>query len=907
MAQLRASRKKKPVVVSSDSDEDDRSPPPKRTKRGTTTTLSTTGVAGSRKDVKPPPPSSSSTSKKAVAKSPAKPKPASRPITSFFGVAPPRQHSAQPTPSPEKSTASTAEVDDILDSDDDGPPVPPAKRQTALPVRKGIAPVVTHRDAPLKTNQKFIRNQASASVQPAPATTSTADRRPWNEKYGPTSLNEVAVHKKKVDTVREWLAGVLNGRERKRLLLLKGPAGSGKTTALSLISKEMGVHIHEWKNPTSSLSSSDGFVSATAQFEEFVGRTGAFGTLSFEEPEQPRPQAKPPVHPGRQKQLILVEEFPNTFTRGSSIIQSFRSSVLNYLAAATPSATSFFSGKASLDQPVTPIVMVISETLLSTNTASADSFTAHRLLGPEILTHPGVTVVEFNPIAPTFMTKALELIIHKEARRSGRKKTVGPQVIQYLTELGDIRSAVSSLEFLCLRGDDQEWGATIDALKGKKQKDVPMTKMERDSLEMVTQRESTLGIFHAVGRVVYNKRLPNDPTKPVSQPPTYFPERRRPKAPEADVDALIDEIGTDTDTFVAALHENYVLSTDAGDSEETLDCINGCVDALSDADLLSPDRFGRSGRQFQGSGADNLRQDEMSFQTSVRGLLYNLPNPVKRIAPPPGVMGAKANAKGVNGGGNVAPSKGSAFAMYYPASLRLWRQQEETSDLLELWISRAQKGQLLAPTDAFAGTSSTPAVVGGVDTWRKTSTPFAKPLSNPTSSSLSSENTASAQPPDETSGPILLGSGTSARAEMLLERLPYLTRILSQHLKPKRLPSARSFASASAASSAATTTIRELQKVTSFSGSATPRYSGTNADEDAADGGVDDDKATPEDEQWATDRPGYASPKKRRRGVWVARKGGGDDGEGESAVPMVLSAVEGKGASGVLSDDDIED
>ena len=30
--------------------------------------------------------------------------------------------------------------------------------------------------------------------------------------------------------------------------------------------------------------------------------------------------------------------------------------------------------------------------------------------------------------------------------------------------------------------------------------------MEEESLEMVTRREASLGIFHAVGKVVYNKR-----------------------------------------------------------------------------------------------------------------------------------------------------------------------------------------------------------------------------------------------------------------------------------------------------------------------------------------------------------------------------------------------------------------
>ena len=41
------------------------------------------------------------------------------------------------------------------------------------------------------------------------------DTRPWAEKYGPASLEEVMVHKKKVADVQGWLYGVLQGRDPK--------------------------------------------------------------------------------------------------------------------------------------------------------------------------------------------------------------------------------------------------------------------------------------------------------------------------------------------------------------------------------------------------------------------------------------------------------------------------------------------------------------------------------------------------------------------------------------------------------------------------------------------------------------------------------------------------------------------
>lgn len=40
------------------------------------------------------------------------------------------------------------------------------------------------------------------------------DRRPWSEKYAPFDIDQLAVHKKKVADVREWLSAALSGRSR---------------------------------------------------------------------------------------------------------------------------------------------------------------------------------------------------------------------------------------------------------------------------------------------------------------------------------------------------------------------------------------------------------------------------------------------------------------------------------------------------------------------------------------------------------------------------------------------------------------------------------------------------------------------------------------------------------------------
>ncbi|KAK6957443.1 hypothetical protein Daesc_000228 [Daldinia eschscholtzii] len=727
-------------------------------------------------------------------------------------------------------------------------------RDTSQPSSASSAPAFT-------SSQKFLK-----PPRPQQDPSAGDEQRPWSERFGPTNLGELAVHKKKVADVRRWLEDVMAGRMRQRLLILKGAAGTGKTTTVRLLAKDMHCELLEWRNPVGSLGANQGLQSASAQFEEFMGRSGKFGQLDTDLDSTPSSVGKNDNNDNTRK-IILIEEFPNTFTRSSTALTTFRNTILQYLAANTPSLATF--GRQSSVDPITPIVMIISETLLTTTSASADSFTAYRLLGPEITRHPGSCIIEFNAIAPTLLANALELIVQKEARKSGRRRTPGPLVLKRLGEIGDIRSAISSLEFLCLKGDsDADWGSKVAFTKPKRgsKNEVSLTKGEVESLELVSQREASLGIFHAVGKVVYNKRdeRPMSRQTPEGQAeilPNFMAHHSRPKPSEVSVDSLIDETGTDTHTFISALHENYVLSCEPSgpsDQNSSLDYINNCIEFLSDSDLLSPswDIFfrgrGSSASTFSGrdSASHVLRQDEITFQVATRGLLFSLPNPVKRIAKPSG-----------RGGGD-------AYKMFYPTSLKLWREKEELEGVVDHWASRLLKGDETGH-DLTQGASA-----------------FRRP--KPTASDGSdwiSKHQASAQRnnsqqtkrgehgQDEQTAPLLF-LGSSARREMLLERLPYMAHIA----RGRR-------------SAVSNVRLKEIEKVTSFSGI------GDSVDEDALD--PDDDNVEHTAETWATDKPTEeSSPRKKRMAIGIRQK---------NDLPSLPATTIPSIQKLVLSDDDIED
>ncbi|TKA70029.1 hypothetical protein B0A55_09083 [Friedmanniomyces simplex] len=861
MAQSRASRRRV-VTISSDEEDQGEQPvsdpseddEPVRLQKRTTGKLKP--LNKTKRTQQPTP--ATSTQEHSSQKSPGRPKvgktkgktaakselpPNSKSIYSFFNAATQRQRFSQPSASPEKLTQEEPEaIHD--DSDDGGTALALSKgSSTALAVRKRKAQQhISLEDdkilAPSAT-QKFRKTSDGGRI--ASISIVNEDKRPWVEQFAPVDLSELAVHKRKVADVRQWLETALSGK-RQKLLVLKGAAGTGKTATLRTLAKDLGATVSEWQNPAGADMSTEGATTTAGHFEEFVRRVRKSASLSFAfddhvQAAPSHPDARKDDGTDHTKQIVLVEEFPNTFSRTSATLQSFRSTILQYV-----------SSPAIQEARVTPIVMIISETLLSTNTAAADSFTAHRLLGPELLNHPFINTIEFNPVAMTILTKALENIVIKEARKSGRRKTPGPQVLKRLAETGDIRSAVSSLEFLCLRGDDTEaWSSKVQFTKPKKKPTEPaMTKAEEDALKLVSNRESSLGIFHAVGRVVYNNRVDPPAGQSLAQPPSWLPQHRRAKVPERDVDSLIDELGTETSTFIAALHENYGLSCASSGVEETMDSLSGCADNISDADLLSVDRFSFGTRAFSGSAVDGLRQDEMAFQVAVRGMLFNLPSPVHR-----------SSAAGTN--------KADAHRMFYPTSLKLWKRSEEIEGMLELLTTQMQSGKADETQSAFLPRKS--ARGEGVESCSRNN-------SNYSNFAQSATQAASDQPHAD---PLLMVT----RVEMLLERLPYLAQVLAAQ---QRTSEPSNF-------------LQHILSVSSVHG-----WTATTTD-DADDAEPEDEEAAGPLDAWTTDKPDVENDtsKSKVRAKGSVKPKGKTEGGG-LAIP-----VERRVEKLVLEDDDIVD
>ncbi|ROT80900.1 putative cell cycle checkpoint protein RAD17 isoform X2 [Penaeus vannamei] len=240
----------------------------------------------------------------------------------------------------------------------------------------------------------------------------------WVELYAPTTRDDLAVHKKKVQEVENWLVESMAGMKGRRFLLLTGPAGCGKTATIKILAREAGLTAQEWINPTSTSYKSafmdqeniwisgDTVVpgSQTSQFRDFLIRTSKYRSV---------------CGTGKAGNIILIEDFPNAFLRDPS---EFHMMLRQYKASS-------------------PVVFIMTD---STNQQSS----AKHVFPVNLQQDLSIINIQFNPIASSLLVKALSRIASMESVCSGQP--IPPkEALQTLADAsgGDVRSAVNALQF----------------------------------------------------------------------------------------------------------------------------------------------------------------------------------------------------------------------------------------------------------------------------------------------------------------------------------------------------------------------------------------------------------------------------------------------------------------------------
>lgn len=346
---------------------------------------------------------------------------------------------------------------------------------------------------------------------------------------------------------------------------MTGPSGVGKSATLRALARASALHfdVVEWDNRDALLEAGER-QSSVERFAAFLQASARFARLAL----VPRGHTAEAPTPRR---VILVEDWPNV--SHDETRQQVHSALEQFLA--TTGA---------------PLVLIVSDTVPRTEAdlweavdwrARRASQMDVRMVVPDVVQrHPAFTEIRFPPLTTRMIQSAL----------AAQAPHMPPSVLADVaaSSAGDIRSATTSVALL---------------------QDAPST-------EALAARASALVIFHAVGRVLYNKRE-GDPglDVPVTPRPTpthpFLPMQR---LSLVHVEQLWAQLPVDASVYQMYLFHNLPAFVNEVDE------MASAVEWLSEADALAAHVEPRG----QAAAAQYL------YQLTVRGLLTSLPSPVAR-------------------------------------------------------------------------------------------------------------------------------------------------------------------------------------------------------------------------------------------------------------------------------------
>ncbi|KAJ3323620.1 Cell cycle checkpoint protein rad17 [Boothiomyces sp. JEL0866] len=365
-------------------------------------------------------------------------------------------------------------------------------------------------------------------------------------KHQPMFTVELAVNKKKIDQVRNWMQAVIRNTHP-NILVLSGPAGCGKTATVKCLAKELKCELIEWENITDasifdSVFDSKFDVETTADnFCNFMETNGTGSLLSFDHTKN------------ETGSFILIEDYPNVMHDRvrNKVHEAFQKFTENRVAV--------------------PIIIIISDVNISTENNELP-ITKRELLPMNVLGSNVCMEISFNPIARTFVSKALNRICRLEGI------TLSREIIESLSVScgGDIRTAINAIQFSNL--------------------------IETSSVVM--QREADISLFHVIGKILHCKRESVEaPGETLLHPDLHYLRRNKLKFNPED---LLDSLNVGVPYFLSFLHENYTSYCDPDEAEY----VTGSS-YFSAADFLNAN--------FQISKQISLYE----FSVAVRGLLFS--------------------------------------------------------------------------------------------------------------------------------------------------------------------------------------------------------------------------------------------------------------------------------------------
>ncbi|MCD7471629.1 hypothetical protein HAX54_012212 [Datura stramonium] len=369
---------------------------------------------------------------------------------------------------------------------------------------------------------------------------------------------------------------------RSNVLLVAGPSGVGKTATIHAIALHLGVTIWEWTTPTPTVwpehlhNSNSGlqYISKLDEFEGFVERVRKYGLTS-------------PMLKGSQASVILlVDDLP--VVNGRDVY-------------------------GRLQRCLTLLVQLvrIPTAIVITNYDKDDSADLSTRCWEELLVSlysAGACKVNFNPVTVNSIKKTLTTICRKEQRE------VDAGSIELIAKAsgGDVRHAINSLQYLCLKPHRRPILPSKERLDNVRCMD--------DVFSLPFGKDETLSLFHALGKFLHNKRESEHTIASVRD--TFLLKEKFVRFPlKMDApEVVLCQAHGQARTLSEFLHENVLDFL----SEEAIDDAWLVASYLSDADFLLSSLNGHLSRDF---GAENIIQSAAA-SVAARGVLFGNAHPV---------------------------------------------------------------------------------------------------------------------------------------------------------------------------------------------------------------------------------------------------------------------------------------
>lgn len=292
---------------------------------------------------------------------------------------------------------------------------------------------------------------------------------PWYIKFAPVDINDVAIHKKKLGDVTAAFLNMLQDPKEHRVLLLTGPSGCSKSTVIKLLAEN---YIPRFRAKARMSAMNVNLVEDRDCINEYHSDMSLNNLSHMESFAEYLRQSKYLV--GQNLSVLLVEDLPNVFQK--DVRQWFQKLILQWLY--------------SSEEILPPLVICLTECDISSDRNSVlnsyvgvdNFFIAETVLGREILNHPNLTRIKFNPINATLLKKHLKNICIKNSvtlKANDKWKDYNEYVTEISKTTGDIRSAISTLQF---------WATTST----------------KDNSQFL--RENNITYFHAIGKVIYGSK-----------------------------------------------------------------------------------------------------------------------------------------------------------------------------------------------------------------------------------------------------------------------------------------------------------------------------------------------------------------------------------------------------------------